>query len=182
MTIAIQKDHANQLLRKVIQDVSDLGYTFKKPIQSELFFFRAIKTYGKCVEKRNHIEIGISIHLLQCDENEILNTLYHEVCHAVKGTKGHQESWKKVAHHVGAVYHQKITRTGDLKLINPNISTQNPKYFLICNQCLFEIPRFRKGKAISHPEKFKHISCGGIFSSYDAERKLIAGKDVLKAK
>lgn len=174
--------YADKLLAKVVKDVSSLGYEFKGDINMEVQWLNAVRTYGQChfSSSKKEITISLSKYLINGDEKDILNTLYHEVCHAVKGTVGHGTEWKRVAAHVGREFGHTITRTSSKDMFNDsgeeiNHKTES-KYVLVCNKCQKEVQHYQRlTKAVKTPHLYSHRGCGGRLSSYTKDGLLIAG-------
>ena len=65
---------------------------------------RAVSRFGRCCRKGDIYAIEISELLLYdgC-EIELLDTIIHELCHAIPGTTGHGEKWRNAMNKVNAV-------------------------------------------------------------------------------
>ena len=149
----------NQKLQKVIKDVEILGYELY-PIQENIKLTNGVKTYGCCKRntRTNICRISISKYLR---DEDLMNTLYHEVLHAIKGAKGHGKLWQKAAKDVEKHYGYKITRCSNRNLYNEDgkkLKTEDLyRYKIVCPHCGHEYKYMRKTNGIKNPQDY---SCG----------------------
>lgn len=93
---------------------------------------RAIKRNGVCKIKYNECVIEISKKMFNFNEDEMMNTLIHEILHTFKDTKGHDKKWKYYADKISKNTKYKITRTRDIK---EDICEKNYKWKITCLDC-----------------------------------------------
>lgn len=162
-------------LEKSIKDVKSLGYELL-PIR-KISYMKAYKTYGLCITniKEQTCEIKISKRL---NEKDAINTIYHEVCHAIVGSEGHDRLWKKAARELNKKHGLNIKVTNIHALYNEDGKELEDKdiykYKIKCDNCGAEQKYIRKSKAIKNPEQYRCALCGGEFHSYTIEGSLIA--------
>lgn len=163
-----------KMLEKVINDIEKLGYELY-PI-TEIKEMTAVGTYGSCrfnpVSKTCKIKINNRLNY-----EDTMNTIYHEVCHAIVGAEGHGRVWKKAAREVYKNYGYNIQRTDSHKLYdkegNELKNEDIYKYKVVCSDCGNEYNYMKKTKAIRSPEYYR-CTCGGVLHSYTIDDKLIA--------
>ena len=124
---------------------------------------RATRRWGVCKTKKGSgiFEIGISKFLLgdDVDEQQVKNTIIHELLHTVDGCQDHTGRWKVLAEYVNRClpeYCVKRTSSEDEKGIE-----RNHKYLIVCTKCGSEIHRDRMSNAVKFPQKYKCAKCGG---------------------
>lgn len=75
--------------------------------------------------------LHFSVHFLTNSEEEIVNTLLHEIAHALVGSgHGHNDVWRAMAYTVGC--------TGERCAAVGTVSTAEPKYMKSCDTCGWE--------------------------------------------
>lgn len=105
---------------------------------------------GICNHNTKTIEL--SHKLIRCSENYILDTILHEISHAICGFKeGHGEKWKFVCEKIGC--------SGDVYGID-----LNQKYLAICHNCGYHHTR--------NELPVKNVSCFFCSESYNQKFKL----------
>lgn len=104
------KDFVTRLVYKYHRELTEHGYDLY-PIK-EIKFTRAIKTFGTCTVhfKTKDCTIAISERCFFSGEGKVKNTILHELCHDIKGTKGHGYLWQRYAKEVGRLYNTNITQ------------------------------------------------------------------------
>ena len=124
---------------------------------------RATRRWGVCKTKKGSgiFEIGISKFLLgdDVDEQQVKNTIIHDLLHTVDGCQDHTGRWKVLAEYVNRClpeYCVKRTSSEDEKGIE-----RNHKYLIVCTKCGSEIHRDRMSNAVKFPQKYKCARCGG---------------------
>lgn len=162
-------------LNKAMKDIEALGYELL-PI-TKISYIKAYKTYGHCITNMKDGTCEIEINKL-LNKEDAINTIYHEVCHAIKGSRGHDKLWKKAARDVRKHYGYNIQVTDKHSLFDEHgeelKDTDIYKYKLVCEECGEEEKYIRKTKAIKHPEQYRCAKCGGEFHSYTINGVLIA--------
>lgn len=104
------KDFVTRLVYKYHAELTERGYKLH-PIK-EIKFTRAIRTFGTCTVhfKTKNCTIAISERCFFSGEDKVRNTVLHELCHDIKGTRGHGYLWQKYAKEIGSLYNTNITQ------------------------------------------------------------------------
>lgn len=83
--------------------------------------------------------ISLSRHLVSLNtEHEVLQTILHEIAHALAPFDHHGPTWERKCRELGII----PARCYDAE--HRNVVKVQPNYFLVCPSCLTEYPRFRK--------------------------------------
>lgn len=122
------------------------GWTFK--------WDNAVKRFGQC-DYRNRT-ISLSKPLTQINpHSEVLDTLLHEIAHALAGHKaGHGSQWRAVARRIGC----------DAKRTH-SAAIPELRYYMECPMCHHKSPRARKTKTRKACGKCCRKYSGGKFDS-----------------
>jgi len=149
------KELANKLIEK--HGLTNQHYSWR------FEFDNARRRFGRC-NYRSHV-ISLSKHLVQLNnEDEVKNTILHEIAHALVGRgHGHDSVWKRKALEIGC----DGNRCYNIK----DVKQPKAKYEAVCNGCKQVIKRHRVSK--------KQMSCGkcsgGKFNpEFILEFKLVA--------
>ena len=163
-----QKD-LNELLERAIQEVSDVGIpVVSDNIESNVTITRATKVFGRCQEVGGGVfSIGISKHYKDNQEEDIMETLVHEVLHTVEGCFNHGTLWKRYADLMNKKHGYEISRTSSKQMDNlmkEEVFNSIYKYSIDCDKCGRSTLRQRKSKIVKNPENYS-CSCGGSLTS-----------------
>jgi len=112
-------------VKKIMQDCVKKCKAINIPISNDIDFFMmdGERTYGECIDK--HI-IKISKNLINDDEIE--NTVFHELIHTVDRADGHDAVFYYFGRMIQKAYGQEITRVGN-KAIKSDIKSSKRRYF-----------------------------------------------------
>lgn len=126
-------------------------------------YIRTASIYGKC---RKYGTVAADIYIsAMCLENDtvLINTVIHEICHAIPYSKGHDELWKNAAKKAGEIFKVEITEEGtqeEYKLVKGYIEKQY-KYAIVCPCCgILKKAKTANNKVIKNPQKYKCGKCG----------------------
>ena len=108
-------------------------------------------------------DISISEILLQddVDDQQVKNTIAHELLHTVEGCMNHGRYWHKLARLVNErcpQYNIKDRTSAEEKGIHIEY-----KYILRCTKCGAQAGRHRRSRFVDHPENYICSKCGGKF-------------------
>lgn len=102
-------------------------------------FDHAKRRFG-CCNYSNSV-ISLSRHLTRLnDEDEVRDTLLHEIAHALTPGDGHGRKWKAKCLEIGA----KPERCYQAEEVEQTLAP----YYLYCKHCGIEQPRFRRSRRI----------------------------------
>ena len=117
----------------------------------------AVKRFGRCQFTRvqgilKPTLISLSrILTYQNDEDQVRDTILHEIAHALAGHKaGHGYMWKAMARKVGA----NPNRCYDTATVVADHHQQSP-YVDVCRHCGFERPRYKRPARNVRPKAHK---------------------------
>ena len=96
MTIKRTQSDLNKLLAKAIEQVKSVGLK-PSPIDETLEIKNSAGTMGSCKREIVGFTISISKYIKDNDEKELMDTLVHEVLHAVPKCFNHGAQWKAAA-------------------------------------------------------------------------------------
>lgn len=88
-------------------------------------------------------------------KGKLLNTILHELCHAMPNTKGHGKQWKEYAALVGRMYNTHITRCS----IPFEYYKTTYKYSFTCPVCKKVYGYFRVSKIVKAAIAGKPVFC-----------------------
>lgn len=108
-------------------------------------------------------DISISEMLLQddVDDQQVKNTIAHELLHTVEGCMNHGRYWHKLAKLVNQrcpQYNIKDRASADEKGIHIDY-----RYILRCTRCGSQAGRHRRSRFVDHYEEYICSKCGGKF-------------------
>ncbi len=112
-------------VKKIMQDCIKKCKDINIPISNNIDFFMMVgeRTYGECINK-NIIKISRNL----INEDEIENTVFHELIHTVANSDGHDATFYYYGRLIEKAYGQVITRIGN-KAIKSDIKSSKRKYF-----------------------------------------------------
>lgn len=131
-----RKKRFDRLIKESRQELKDIGIDISNNIRYEIDT-RSKRRFGLC-EKKSIIKI--SDFLFEFSDNDIKDTIIHEMLHTLKDTKGHDTKWKWYANKVNKNYPQyNISRLGSIKNLATTedelLKVMNYKYKEVCNGC-----------------------------------------------
>lgn len=154
------KNLIESLFYQKIKEFNLLEWNFK--------WTKKLSTYGTCDYKNKTIELSLPIAV--SDKEKAIDTLLHELAHALTPDDGHGKVWKAKCLEIGAEPKRladNVKLDSNLEHLKPNKSNiRKMKYYqLTCPCCTFSIDRHRKTKC--------EYSCPKCSSSFDEKFKLI---------
>lgn len=158
----ISKRDLDTMLQKAIEQVKDLGITFKKPIIPKVRTYKAKSYFGQCRYRQGQdaYEITISEYHLANGYDAVMETMVHEVLHVGKGSRGHDKTWKKYVAMVNREYGYNISRCGSSDNgYTLAVAEKSINYIIQCTGCNQTINRTKKSKLITHTENYRCGRC-----------------------
>lgn len=147
--------------QKAIQMVKDCGlnlYDINPIVKMKNF-----QAWGQCHRKYDTCQIYVSKQLLLTNEHSVMETLLHEVLHAVRGSSGHGYVWQKNAELINRTYGYNIKRvtSSEEKELTLDSKMEAYKYVVRCTGCGLSSGKTRRSRLIDHPEWFYCTKCNG---------------------
>lgn len=133
-----------QVIAELLNDeVATLLHTNKKQINFDFNYDGGHTTHGQCWKSATGKvkKITISKHLVKNEDIE--ETILHELCHAYCEDSGHGPQWKRLANVVGHHFGVSITRTNHRERDNDNDG--GIVAYLCCPKCGMRMALRRKG-------------------------------------
>ena len=162
-----RKAELQELFHRAIKEVKDAGI----PVNEESIAptcrinTRAKSFWGRChyTSRSKSYWIEVVEELLTVEEIDIMNTLIHEVLHTCKDCMNHGPTWKRYADIVNKKYGYNVKRATSTEEKSIIKTDDDFKYVLECQNCGKKVRRHKMSNAISHPERYKCVACGGKF-------------------
>lgn len=176
--IEILANEAIVIVEKTIRPYNRHLHPILRPI---LINTRAKHRLGQCTIKNDlgNTKAIIQISSLLLDDNVpdnyVLETLVHEVLHAVHGCHGHTGDWRRFANLINKEYNYlNITARATMEELEANgVPTEqftrqkDYKYAVMCEGCGQTIRRTKPSKLITNPEYYRCGNCGNKFHRVD---------------
>jgi predicted SprT family Zn-dependent metalloprotease len=106
-------------------------------------FDEAVKRFGYCHYSRKLISLSAPIVLLNSDE-QVKNTILHEIAHALVPWGGHGKGWKETAISIGC---------DGKRCYDSTVTQPTTNWRAVCDLCGFISNRYRR------PKKSRHYFC-----------------------
>lgn len=153
-----------RLAKECENELREIGLENK--LKSDIIYsinYRAKRRLGQCCSKRY---INISSWLLEIgSDDDIKNTIIHEILHTFDDTIGHKERWQYYARYVSNRTNYHITRTANANEIYVKANIERTfKYKITCKKCgkVFYQQRMTQRTMKNYEEgNMFHRSCGG---------------------
>lgn len=121
-----------------------------------LKFDNAKMRFGKTTYSRKVISLSAPLVALN-DEDTILDTIRHEIAHALVGYgHGHDSVWRSTARAIGG--------SGKRQKAANTVETPPARYIVSCPKCSFSIPRHRRANKLQACPRCCNRYNGGRFS------------------
>lgn len=161
-------DKLKRLAKESEDELREIGLGDK--LKSNITYtinYRAKKRFGQCCDKK---DINISSWLLEIGSDEdIKNTIIHEILHTFSDAVGHGAKWQYYANYVNARTKYKISRCGSINEVYQKANKVRPttkvnyNWEITCRQCG---ATWKKQKMLNRTlvgykyHSRYHISCG----------------------
>ncbi len=133
--------------------------------------------YGLNCKSRGNSQIYISKYYLNAPEEELRSVICHEVCHSVKGSRGHDAIWRRAVMKMRRNYsyacadyhlnpHPYSTDRSECEhteMAEMASGTRRINYVMVCTGCGCTINRTRMSDFVKHPENYYCRKCHGKF-------------------
>lgn len=145
------------LYESVRDDMDKLNIPYEKNVSIKINH-RAKRMYGCCRKIEGKFVIEISDFLLSDLQNEIKNTIAHELIHTCYGCFNHGKRFKHYCTKLNELgYNVTTTYKGD----EINQIKSNARYVVVCEKCNIKTYRMKKSKLITNPELYRCSKCRG---------------------
>lgn len=130
--------------------------------------------YGLNCKSRGGSQIYISTYYLNAPEEELRTVICHEVCHSVKGSRGHDVIWRRALMKMRRYYnyacadyhlnpHPYSVDRGGCEHTPMATTPRQINYIMVCIGCGNTINRTRMSDFVKHPENYYCTRCHGRF-------------------
>ena len=162
------------MFNEALEVVHDLGIETGNIVEVKLNY-RAKNRFGQC--RKNNVNNTYSLnfnHLIFSDESnedEVMNTLIHEILHTCEGGMTHKGEWKRLADYVTANTRYNITRCANYASFGIEKPKKEKKhnYVFVCEDCGQVIIRERSSRFTKNYHAYRCGKCGGELR-FDAEK------------
>lgn len=161
----ITEDRLNEIYQEELDKAKRAGLPIPKIIPDTIETMKATSKFGDCRwsgikdnEKQN-IRIRISTYHLDNSEDDVRQTIAHEICHTCPG-HGHDPEWRKWANILNRTYGYHISRLGTANAGCTLNAPERPRprgHLVVCTACGKEYHRTRHSNLTLHPDNY---SCG----------------------
>lgn len=134
------QEKLNRLVKESENELKEIGLGDKlKKKRTYIINYRAKCRFGEC---RNKKDINISSWLLEVGTDEdIKDTIIHEILHTFDDTKGHNSKWQYYARYVNNRTNYNISRCGSIDEVYNKANIERPKkeltykWEISCRKC-----------------------------------------------
>jgi predicted SprT family Zn-dependent metalloprotease len=138
----MELDKAKLLAETLIKENGLVDYTFQ--------FDSSLRRFGYCNNTRKIISLSEPLVLLNVEE-QVKQTILHEIAHALTPGHNHDEVWKATAVRLGD--------TGERCYRNEEVTIPEAKHVYACSGCGFKYERIKRIKGYIH---HYHPACGRV--------------------
>lgn len=129
---------------------------------------KSLTQFGVCYwkwgknDRKEDIKIKVSEYHLANSEDDVRQTIAHELCHTAPGN-GHGKEWKKWAGLMNAAYGYHLSRVGTSTSGCALTDPKKPKFAheVVCTKCGHIYGRHRNSNLTLHPERYHCGICYG---------------------
>lgn len=107
--------------------------------------------------------ISLNKKMLNCSEQDIKNTLLHELIHTIDGCFNHGDRFKYYAEKVNQKYGYHIARANSVKGFKEQIKY---RYIVKCTKCGISKKYLKKSDVVKYPSLYR-CPCGGHLESIE---------------
>lgn len=159
----------NILLSKAYQMCQDCSLEVANLNKIKIVYNYRAQRWGNCSKKPDGsyvIQINSSLGDDNLNDQGIMDTILHELCHTVPGGHGHTGAWKIAANKLNKKFGYKIKRTNssDEKGVQKVAKKPRPiRYKFVCEKCGQLIERTKASNFTKHYERYTCGICKGKF-------------------
>lgn len=159
-----------QILHNLINQYLAIGIPLHPDqINPKISYTNSLTVLGKCKKQDGRYTIYLSRHALK-DQEQIRNTLAHELIHTLYGCMNHGKKF----HYYAAIIQKKLgihidSRASKSEAENSGIKEayrENARYKIVCNDCGAIIYRQKRSSLIVNPSRYRCGKCGGKLIVY----------------
>lgn len=168
----VERTTLNAMLREELERAKKTGLEFR-PVSTFILVDNSTSHYG-CIHhtRGRSSQIYISKHYLNAPVEEIRTVICHEVCHAVKGSDGHDAMWQKAVRKMRSLYdyvnadyhlnaHPYSRSRGKREHTSMERKERVVKYVVICTKCNHTYTRTKRSALIQNAGRYRCGVCNG---------------------
>lgn len=181
----------SEILVEEINRAQSIGIELN-PIKPEIQIENRVGCYGSNNGVVRLALVYISKYYLHAPEEELRTVICHEVCHSVKGSRGHDGLWREAVRKMRRAYdylnsdyhlnpHPYSRNRGAFPhtaLSYPKKASKTYRYEIKCDKCGATFQYSRMCRVVALSSKYTHNKCGGHFTA----KSLVPGVQLLSAK
>lgn len=117
-------------LRELIEDCIQKCKSVDIPISENIDFFlmKGERTYGLCIKSPYSEDCSVKISQYLVKDEEIINTIFHELLHSCKNCHGHGKQWQMYGKVIERNFGYPITRCSHQTTVN-SVASSRRKYY-----------------------------------------------------
>lgn len=178
----VYDERIKRLYNEVIAEAKRKGY-FSDGAIPDLYERESIRFLGRCVRKETFngfldCAIVLNSAIFKYSDFQILDTIIHEVGHALTPGEHHSERWKRISDKIGERWGITVSRLCADEQINKELLETKKekrerteyKYELFCPICGKVLRQYKSlCDAVKNPEQWRHKKDKGILQSRKIE-------------
>lgn len=155
-----------RLFNECLAEADAIGINYGK-IDRITVSYKDTHWFGICHKFTDFYTIEIAHFILgdNTTDEQVKNTIMHEILHTCPNCMRHNSNWKRKVNMVNdcyAFYH--ISTYSEFEDFGLSVEkVLKPKYILKCEKCSYTIGYQRKCKIVNHPSLYCCGKCGGDF-------------------
>lgn len=118
--------HIKELIKDCIKKCEEVNIPICKNI--DFFMMKGERTYGNCTKSLVYDECKIKISKYLVKDEDIYNTIFHELLHSCRNCRGHGAQWRAYGRVVEQNYGYHITRCSHQETVN-SVKSSRRKYY-----------------------------------------------------
>lgn len=154
----VEKRNTEDMVYQIYNELRNYGFPLYPLVR--IRFTEGVRYLGKCSRNLGNNEVTLCINHAVLDmPNKLKNTILHEICHMIVGTRGHDKVWKHYARVIGIHYDTVIQQYASADAAVIVDSQRKYKHKLTCEYCGREWKFSRAGRVVKYAQTHPNIKC-----------------------
>ncbi len=172
--ISLNNMNPQTIFESLMNDFLDAGIPLNpKVIDPILHYSSAVTRLGSCQKMNGIYHISLSRNAMK-DEEQVRNTLAHELVHTLPRCMNHGKTFHKygtmVEERLGIPIDSRATKSQAQAAGIQDAYRNRANYKIVCEKCGFEFYRLKRSAVIDHPSRYRCSRCGGGLKVYQIIR------------